>query len=66
MVSLPQDRDFKEYPQAAAKPPFVSVSGKFLVFSGLTWTAYLHFGGKNIASAHLSEMTKFRTRNDSI
>ena len=47
-MSLPWDREFKEYSQAAAKTPFVS--GKFPVFSGQIWTAHfpLLVGGKNL------------------
>ena len=41
VVSLPQDRNFKEYSQAAVKTPLVS--GRFPAFSGLIWTAYFHF-----------------------
>ena len=67
MVSLPRDGNFKAYCQAAAKN-YLSF-GKFPVFFGLTWTAYFHFGGKtkhkdkNVVSAYLSMLMRFRTRN---
>ena len=44
VVRLLQDRDFKEYSQAAADTPLVS--RKLRVFSGLMWTPYFHFGGR--------------------
>ena len=46
MVSLAQDRDIKEYSQAAASTPLVS--GKLPVFfrEVQTWTAYFYIGGK--------------------
>lgn len=58
--SLPWDRDFMEYCQAAAKIP--SVWGKFPAFSGPAWTAYItSCWWKENLSAHLSELISFRT-----
>lgn len=53
---------FKEISQAAAENPLIS--GKFPVFSGLTWTALFHFGGtKDMVSALLSQLTRLDPGN---
>ena len=49
-------------PQAAAETPFVS--GKFPVFSSLTWSAYFHLlvGKKNLSSSiHTDELWDWET-----
>ena len=63
LVILPQNGDLREYSQAAAKTPFVS--GKFPVFSGLTWTVSFHWWQTKQKKPGVcsSELPRFKTGN---
>lgn len=61
LVYLPQDRDSKEYSQAAPETPFVL--GRFPVFSSPTCVAYFHIllVDRKYVSLPLNELTSFAT-----